>query len=399
MLSLRKPALFGAQSHTASWSIKITVIVLAGLTIISFGLVGATFSAKPAPSNSITVKDDFSTVTALGRLEPKGELIQLAAPSASGESRIDRFLVVEGQKVRKGQVIAILDSHPSLSAAVAEAEMGVELAKSKLEIVRAGAKQGERDSQEAEIDRLKAELRTRLVTQDANLSRLELEAENAKVELARYKKLHEEQVVSDSEYDRKKLAFESVQKAIQESRATKNQIESTVTEQLRSAKAVLRKISEVRSVDLKNSEIEVERARASVQLSKAKLRQSLIVAPIDGTIIKVHTKVGEKIGSNGVADLGNIDEMYAVAEVYQTDVAKIRKEQSAIISADVFPDVLFKGKVVSIGRRVKRQNVINSDPTANIDERIVDVKVQLDDQSSKRLSGFTDLQVKVAISI
>ncbi|MEH2246171.1 hypothetical protein [Nostoc sp.] len=43
-------------------------------------------------------------------------------------------------------------------------------------------------------------------------------------------------------------------------------------------------------------------------------------APIAGQIIKIHTRVGEKISTSGIANLAQTDQMMAVAEVYQTDI-------------------------------------------------------------------------------
>jgi HlyD family secretion protein len=46
---------------------------------------------------------------------------------------------------------------------------------------------------------------------------------------------------------------------------------------------------------------------------------------------------------------------------------------------------------------VQRQNIVNTDPSANIDNQIVEVKVRLDEASSQKVAGSTNLPVKVAI--
>jgi HlyD family secretion protein len=43
--------------------------------------------------------------------------------------------------------------------------------------------------------------------------------------------------------------------------------------------------------------------------------------------------------------------------------------------------------------------VINTDPTANIDARIVEVRVQLDPKSSQKVMNLTNLQVDVSIQL
>ena len=61
---------------------------------------------------------EITTVTALGRLEPEGEIIQLTAPTSAQESRVQELLVQEGDRVEQGQVIAILDNRDLMQAAL-----------------------------------------------------------------------------------------------------------------------------------------------------------------------------------------------------------------------------------------------------------------------------------------
>ena len=58
-----------------------------------------------------------------------------------------------------------------------------------------------------------------------------------------------------------------------------------------------------------------------------------------------------------------------------------------------------QGTVEKIGLEIERQNVVNTDPTANIDARVVEVKVKLDKASSQKVAGLTNLQVNVKIDI
>ena len=64
----------------------------------------------------------------MGRLEPQGEVISLAAPSTVQGARIAQMMVAEGDEVRQGQVIAVLDTKQRLEAALAQAEAGVRVA-------------------------------------------------------------------------------------------------------------------------------------------------------------------------------------------------------------------------------------------------------------------------------
>jgi HlyD family secretion protein len=71
----------------------------------------------------------IQTLNALGRLEPRGTVIKLSAPTSSQGNRVERLLVQEGDRVKADQVIAILDSHNQRKAALEEAEEQVNVAR------------------------------------------------------------------------------------------------------------------------------------------------------------------------------------------------------------------------------------------------------------------------------
>jgi HlyD family secretion protein len=90
--------------------------------------------------------------------------------------------------------------------------------------------------------------------------------------------------------------------------------------------------------------------------------------------------------------------MYGVVEVYQSDVNKIRVGQKVKITSNSLHSEL-QGTIDRVGIQVKRQNVINADPTSNIDDRVVEVHVALDSESSQKAAKFTNLQIKAVINL
>lgn len=90
--------------------------------------------------------------------------------------------------------------------------------------------------------------------------------------------------------------------------------------------------------------------------------------------------------------------MIAVAEVYQTDIGKIQVGQATTVTGQAFSGKL-RGTVSQIGRQVSRQNVFSNEPGENLDRRVVEVKIQLTPEDSRRVAGLTNLQVEVAIEI
>jgi HlyD family secretion protein len=90
--------------------------------------------------------------------------------------------------------------------------------------------------------------------------------------------------------------------------------------------------------------------------------------------------------------------MVAVAEVYQTDIDKVKLGQQAVITSQAFSGKL-KGTVSQIGLQVNRQNVFSSQPGENLDRRVIEVKILLNYQDSKRVASLTNLQVQVEIQV
>lgn len=355
--------------------------------------------ASQAPEVQVS-QPKITTVTALGRLEPKGETIKLSAPASANGSRVEQLLVKEGDVVKAGQIVAILDSRDRLQAALEEAQEKVRVSKAELAKVLAGAKIGEIKAQQATIARVEAERRNDLKAQAATMERLAAELRTAQVEYQRYQMLYKEGATSAQQRDDKLLSFEAAQKKLEEAKANLNRIRSAQQQQIFEAKATLDKIAEVRPVDVQAAQANVSSALATVKRARAELEDAYVRAPQDCQILKIHTRAGEQVSSqDGIAEIGQTQQMYAVAEVYQSDISKVRVGQPVQVTSGSLPGEELHGTVERIGLRVQRQEVINSDPSANIDDRIVEVKVRLDGPSSQKVAGLTNLQVRTVIKL
>lgn len=416
-------------------------VLMAVLATITAGGVGAYTVQKTRNANVEAAKKQVipvvqvKTVTALGRLEPKGEIIQLSAPASAEGSRVEKLLVREGSKINEGQIIAILDSRDRLTAALAEAQEQVRVAQANLAQVKAGAKQGEIEAQKAAIARIQAEQDTEIPAQKAAIARLEAERDteieaqkatiaqaqaqlnNALAEYRRYQALYQQGAISASFQDTKRLTLTTAQQQIAqatanlkriqtsreqqiaEARANLKRIETSREQQLLEGRATLNKIAEVRSVDVEAAQAEVNRAKAAVKRAEANLRLAFVRSPEQGQVLKINTRPGELVSTtDGIAEIGQTSQMYAVAEVYQTDINKVRLGQRVRLQSESLGDQLV-GTVDRLGMQVQRQNVINSDPTSNIDSRVVEVHVRLDEPSSEKSARFSNLQVRAVIEL
>jgi HlyD family secretion protein len=378
------------------WIIIATIALCIGGTTTGLFWRNSISSTQPQP---VSVSEPIvKTVTALGRLEPKGEVIQLSASASTQASRVEQLLVKEGDRIKVGQTIAILDSRDRASAAVDEAEAQVRVAQAKLAQIQAGAKQGEIVAQQAEIARLEAQHQGDIDAQTTTVARLQAQVQNAAVENQRYETLYQDGAISASQLDSKRLTLETAQKNLQEAQAVLRRTQTTNSPQLSEAKATLDRIAEVRPVDVQAAEAEVSQAIAAVNQAKANLEQAFVKSPQNGTVLDINTRPGELIGNSGIVEIGQTDPMYAVAEVYQSDISRVRSGQRVRLTSDSFPDQL-QGTVEWIGAQVQRQNTVNTDPSENIDARVVEVHVRLDHTSSQKAAKFTNLQVKAVIEL
>jgi HlyD family secretion protein len=157
-------------------------------------------------------------------------------------------------------------------------------------------------------------------------------------------------------------------------------------------------VAEVRPVDVQTAQAEVNAAQAAVKKAQADLDLAYVRSPRNGQILKIHSWDGEIVGNDGIVDLGQTAQMVAVAEVYETDVKRLKIGQKAVITSEAFIGEAI-GQVKEIGLQIYKNKVLNTDPTAATDARVVEVKVLLDPISSRKVKAFTNLEVTVAIKI
>lgn len=372
---------------------------LAAAALVAAGVGYGVVQFQAASQTEVPVEvaaPTVRTVTALGRLEPQGEVVKLSAPSGSSGNRVEQLLVQEGDTVKAGQVIAVLDTHNRLAAAYAQAQETVKVAQAQLAITQAGAKQGEIEAQKAEIARLEAQRQGDLAAQNATVARLSSELQNAQTEFVRYQALHQAGAISASDLDARRLALDTAQNSVQEARAVLTRIQATRPAELNQAQANLARIVEVRPVEVQASRAELEQAIAAMKQAKAELDQAFVKAPIAGEVLDIHTRAGEVVSNDGIAEIGQTGRMYTVAEVYESDISRVQPGQSVRVTSDSIPTEL-QGTVERIDSQVRRQAVVNTDPSTNIDARVIEVHIALDETSSQLASKFTNLQVTAEI--
>ncbi|HTU92720.1 MAG TPA: HlyD family efflux transporter periplasmic adaptor subunit, partial [Gemmataceae bacterium] len=122
-----------------------------------------------------------------------------------------------------------------------------------------------------------------------------------------------------------------------------------------------------------------------------------ILAPSNGKILRLLVHEGELVQAKPILQMANVDKMIVLTEVYETDIQRVRVGQDATITSHIFNDDenSLTGKVVWIAGTVGKAEVIPLDPRAAVDNRVVDVKIELD--QPRRVADLIGHQVRVTI--
>ena len=127
---------------------------------------------------------------------------------------------------------------------------------------------------------------------------------------------------------------------------------------------------------------------------KIDLFNSKLRSPIDGFILGINTRVGERPNNEGILDIGSSQKMEALIEVYESDIDRVFISQNVELSSENggFQKSL-KGKVIRISPQVKQRKVLSTDPTGDADSRIIEVLVKLDQDSIDIVQNYAGMKV------
>ncbi len=277
-----------------------------------------------------------------------GEAKSAAPASAAPPAASTAAVTARGRLKPKGGVLRV--AGPSdFVAVVAELRVG------EGDAVRAGQVLARMDTlavREARLNRARAQI----AAQEATIARGRAELQNARIEDDRIQRLTGDGVLALSERD---------------SAATRVKVAEAA---------------------LSEAEAQLETARAELAGAQAERELAIVRAPAAGQVLKVHTHPGEKVGPEGILELARTQEMYAVAEVYETDVPRIRIGQRAVVRSAAFAKEL-EGAVERIGLKVGKLDALGTDPAARTDARVVEVEIRLDEAAAA--SGLTHLEVQI----
>ncbi len=325
-----------------------TMMIGAGLAAAMF-LLGRTKASPQEDGRASRAQrpdlDGGKIVAGPGRVEPLSEDIKVGSEI---NGKLKSVLVEEGDHVRRGQVLAILQN-ADYQAQVASAEADLAKREADLRKTVNGARTEERREALAAVNEAQAVM------------------ENARAEMERRQRLYRSGAVSREEADR----FEREYKV-----ARARHDEATQHYALLDDPA--------REEDRTRGKADVALAIAQLNEARARFQKTFIRSPLDGIVLRRFHRAGESVtNSSNSADpivtLGNVRALRVRVDVDENDVAKVRLGDRAYVTADAFGNREFSGHVVRIGLEMGPKNVRTDEPTERVDKKILETLIELDE--------------------
>ena len=309
-------------------------------------------------------------IAAPGVIEAVSEEIEVGAEIA-GKLKI--VVVEEGDRVIKGQTIAVLENG-DFETAIQTAKAQIETLKSAQQTARAGLLQ-------AETDRARIANGARIEERNeakAGFEQTLPDIEKARREFERRRKLYDSGDVSREELERAKTVYENARKQSETMREKYNVVNADARrDDLAKADAVIRLAkSQIREFDAQIAE-----AAARVREAEARLEKTIVRAPLAGVILRKRLKNGESVSpenATGIVTIADVSALRVRVDLDESDVAKVRENQTAFITADAFGERQFAAKVIKIGQVLGRKNFKTERPTEKVDTKILEVLLELE---------------------
>jgi HlyD family secretion protein len=330
------------------------IALIAGGVVVLLAIVG--FTVEQSRKGVVTVQtgkvvreDITSVVTASGEIKPK---VQVNIGS-NAQAKITHLYVKEGDRVKKGQMLATLDNvQPAADVSANDSALNA-----------------------ARTDAVAAEAAVNTAASD--LKSAESEFERAKLDYERAKNLYDSQLIAKADYDTKKAAI------------------GTATAQLGMAKSKLAQAKAQQD----SAQGHIKQNAAILRHASDVLSKTEYVAPFDGVITNVPVREGETVvpgiqnspGST-LMTIADMSVITAEVKVDETDIVNVQLGQPAEVSIDAIPKQKFKGVVTEIGRNaVLRSTGVSTAQTTSSGQEAKDFKVvvALQDPPANLLPGLS----------
>ena len=284
--------------------VVVAILVLAG--IIAGSIIHSQSNVTKVATGKVVRQDLTSIVNGTGQIKPK----TYVNVGATAFGRITHLYVKEGDQVKKGTVLATVESvQPEATVAAQQATIA---------------------SSKTDVNSLIAAEKTA----DANIIQAKADLEQKRLDYDRAKSLYNEKLIAKQDYDSKKAAFDMSSATLTQRVAALAQAQAQTESQ----------------------RAHVSQAVASQRSNFDALDKTISRAPFDGLVTNVPVREGETVvvgiqnaGGSTIMTLADMSVITAEVKVDETDIVNIRMGQPADVTVDALPGRIFKGHVTEVG--------------------------------------------------
>lgn len=310
---------------------------LLGLTVLALMLAAAAiFYWQYNLNRSVTT--DNARVT--------GDTVDIS-PKISG--RLERLRVIEGDRVKAGQLIANLDN-AQYKLALDQADANLAQAKSnQLKLPM------DQESAQAAFDKAQQAVSAA----SAQLKNSQISLADAQRILKINQSLSAGGALSQESLDKTQSDYDKAQTNVTINQANLLSAEAAAAD-AEAKRAVVAKIAGV------SYQAQIKLAQAAYDLARLNYQNSFIKAPLSGTVVRVTEKVGENISAGQtILTICDLDSTWITASIDEKNIGRIKSGQKVEIKIDGYPGIVFNGRVDRIAGTTKSVfSVISTENTS-----------------------------------
>ncbi|MDA8383392.1 MAG: efflux RND transporter periplasmic adaptor subunit [Betaproteobacteria bacterium] len=329
------------------------------LPLVALAILLGVWGRQRKSPHAVTVEAP-AYVAAQGKVEAlPGFDVNVGTGELNG--KVERILVNEGQAVKAGQVVAVLQNR-DLRAAVEQAAANLALAQSQLADLQAGARPQQIKEAAAALQGAKAVL------------------DEAARQVARYRALRREGMVSPAALDQEEKSFRAARASVEEAAQRENLLKAGPKPQ---------------TVTVYRNKVAL--AQANLDYARALLGNTRIRSPISGVVIQRYVEPGEGVTPEiPIVDVADLNKVWVNAEVDETDIGKVALGEPVRITSDAYPGRVFRGRVAQIADYVGVRKVRPSNPAVNLGLKVAQVKITFLEKTPLKLGMTVDTRMPAA---
>jgi HlyD family secretion protein len=339
------------------WLIVIALVAGSGSSLTFLVWRPTAGSPEQVPTNTRLEPGGGNIFEGIGYVEPVSEVRQLS-PKSGGV--IKACYVKVGDMVRKGDPILILHDEKETAA--------VSLARKQLEVARA---------EEAQVK--SGVNRYRILAAEKTVARFQAEYRYAAQDADRIRNLFGKKAASQSDMEK--------------GDARRLQLEAS----LRQAEAELLNLQNyVRDVDEALMKAKVSQAAANLEVVEQQLRDLCVLAPFDGTVLKLLKRPGEgvrMIELEPVVIFGDLSRLRVRAEIDERFVKDLRVGQTAEVYGRNLLGKTYPGRVVEVEKIMGDKTVFTRASSERKDLNVLQVVIEMEPGFSAPVGLHVDVRI------